>query len=261
MCSFCLLAALFANVARSLCNRDVHTQVFQSRMARLKQADHQQGLNPRTRKRIADHYRFIWGCSQPAGYDVLQESGLTPDLRKVLAFDLYGRFLRSVPFLATVDEQFLKSLCSLVELEGFSREDHIINAGETGTDLYFIIVGCVQIVSSDETHALHRLMEGNFFGEFGLLMPDSPRLATVIAQTHGWLLVLSRVSLCAIASPELIDKFRSVALERYQRTVDVVGDFGGRMSLRSDPQGLARSALSSIVSSPSAMSHATAISQ
>jgi len=210
-----LLAVLFANVARSLGEQDAHTRHFHQRLENLHKTHEQKGLNRQLYHRVKKHYHYLWSCGNQWGAEVLQDEALTDDLRRELALSLYGEHLRTVPFLAACDEVFLKQLCSCVVLQCFSPKDFIISAGEFGTDLYFLVIGQVRIQAPETKEVLRTLVPGSFFGEMGLLVPDSYRVVDVVAVTHGWMLSVGRESLQAICSEELLETFCSVALERY----------------------------------------------
>jgi len=210
-----LLAVLFANVARSLGDQDEHTRQFHRRLENLRRTDEQKGLDKKLYTRVKKHYHYLWSCGNQWGAEVMHDEALTNDLRRELALSLYGEHLRTVPFLAAVDEVFLKQLCSCVVLECFSPRDFIISAGEFGTDLYFLVIGQVRIQAPGSKETLRTLVPGSFFGEMGLLVPDSHRVVDVVALTHGWMLSIGRESLQQICSEELLETFCSVAMERY----------------------------------------------
>jgi len=118
--------------------------------------------------------------------------------------------------LSFTEDTVLKQLCERVELECFAPEDFLVVAGEFGTDLFFIVVGQVRIQASPSNEVLRTLVEGSFFGEMALLLPESRRTVNAVADSAGWLLTVSRSDLEQICSEELLNSFRSVALERYQ---------------------------------------------
>eukprot|EP00913_Durusdinium_trenchii_P032805 g30710.t1 len=81
-----------------------------------------------------------------------------------------------------------------VEIEIFAAQDRIICAGDLGTELYFVAVGEVEVVLPDPSTlekgtVIKVLHEGSFFGELGLLFPDSKHKVDVYGATSGWLLV------------------------------------------------------------------------
>eukprot|EP00747_Dinoflagellata_sp_TGD_P013130 gnl/TRDRNA2_/TRDRNA2_122281_c0_seq1.p1 gnl/TRDRNA2_/TRDRNA2_122281_c0~~gnl/TRDRNA2_/TRDRNA2_122281_c0_seq1.p1 ORF type:complete len:441 (+),score=69.82 gnl/TRDRNA2_/TRDRNA2_122281_c0_seq1:74-1324(+) len=216
--SFCLYAMLIANVTRGMWSQDTQSRDFHRRVANLKKIEHQEGLDRELYHRIKTHHHYIWSCgAQAAGIDALRDEALTVDLRRELALAFYGKFLRSVPFLQMCDTVFLKQLCTRVGMESFGPQDCIIVAGEFGTNLYFLVVGQVMILRPKSREVLRELEQGSFFGEMGLLIPDSCRTVDVEAKTHGWMLHVRRESLQEICSDELLKTFRSVAFERYKQ--------------------------------------------
>lgn len=217
LAGFCAVAMLFANVSHTVSKSGAHCLAFNERLSNLKAASHQHHIPKDLYARVKHHFHYVWCCGSDASRALLRDNALTVDLRRQLALCFYGHSLRQVPFLASCDEGFLKQLCERVEMECFSPQDHIIVAGETGTEFYFLVVGRMRIELPDGGGVLKVLHEGSFFGEMGLLFPDTTRTVSVIAETFGWVLIIDRVALKEICTEELLDTFRSVAKERFDK--------------------------------------------
>lgn len=217
---FFSLAMLFGHISHSIERRDMNTRSFHERLSNLRTAANQNGIAPDLNRRVRKHYHYVWSCGSNAALEVLRDDALSADLRRQLALAFYGGSLRQVPFLENAEESFLKMLCDRVELECFSPQDYLVTAGEYCTDLYFLVTGSVRMENPETRDVLRTLVEGSFFGEMGLLLPESVRSVNVIADTAGWMLTVSRSDLQQICNDELLDSFRSVALERYQEEVE-----------------------------------------
>mmetsp|Transcript_68625 Transcript_68625/g.121230 ORF Transcript_68625/g.121230 Transcript_68625/m.121230 type:complete len:858 (+) Transcript_68625:146-2719(+) len=217
----CLVGVLFSSVSHAMDAHGSHTRLFRSRINNLQVAAQQHNISEDLFKRLKRHYYYVWSCGSDTAKAILEDTSLSVDLRRQLALCFYGHLLAQVPFLEEADPAFIRQLCEFVEMEIFAAGDRIASAGEAATELYFIAVGKVQIVlppedgeSEEEGEVMTILDEGSFFGELGLLFPDSQTKVNVNAITAGKLLVVPRGTLEYFCTEELLDTFRSVAMER-----------------------------------------------
>lgn len=219
---FVLVGMLFSNLAHAMDRRHSHTRLFHARVSNLQAAAHQHQIPTELYNRIKRHYYYVWSCGSDTSKAILSDATLSLDLRRELAYCFYGDILKQVPFLELVDKHFLQQLCEFVEIEIFAAQDRIICAGDLGTELYFVAVGEVEVVLPDPSTlekgtVIKVLHEGSFFGELGLLFPDSKHKVDVYGATSGWLLVVPRGTLETLCTEELLETFRFVALERLRK--------------------------------------------
>jgi len=102
--------------------------------------------------------------------------------------------LRNVPLFATLPENQLAALTSVVSRKSFPRGTLIMAAGDATDSLYVVISGRLKVmVSDDEGREVIFAMLGpnEYFGEMGLI-DDSTRSASVITLEPCELLVLSK---------------------------------------------------------------------
>ncbi|MBI4292983.1 MAG: cyclic nucleotide-binding domain-containing protein [Betaproteobacteria bacterium] len=102
--------------------------------------------------------------------------------------------LRNVPLFATLAEQQLDLLTSLVSRKNFPRGATIILAGGVTDSLYIVISGRLKVMISDDEGReviLAILNPGEYFGEMGLI-DDSTRSASVVTLEACELLSLSK---------------------------------------------------------------------
>lgn len=224
MAGFSLLAVLFSNVHHAMDQRCHNTRLFHARLANIKASMHQHDIPHSLYDRVKKHYHYVWSCGSDTSKSLLADDALSLDLKRRLAYAFYGHLLRKVPFLESSSPAFLRQLCMLVEIEIFAAGDTIASAGEYANTLYFVAAGAVQIAlpaenqddedDEDSGTVISELREGSFFGELGLLYPESQHTVNLKASTAGWLLTVPSCTLQTICSPDLLDMFRSVALER-----------------------------------------------
>jgi CRP/FNR family cyclic AMP-dependent transcriptional regulator len=102
--------------------------------------------------------------------------------------------LRSVPLFASISEEPLRLLTTVVTRRSVTRSTIIMAAGDPTDSLYIILSGRLKVMMSDEDGKeviLSILGPGEFFGEMGLI-DDAPRSASVVAIEPCELLVISR---------------------------------------------------------------------
>ena len=106
----------------------------------------------------------------------------------------YGSLLQRMPLFATMKEDELHLLCSLLHPEHVAAGKAIIRQGEPGDKFYIIQGGHVEVAVRDErgvTEVVNKLDRGDYFGELALLH-DAPRNATCRAAVPTDVLSLSR---------------------------------------------------------------------
>ena len=102
--------------------------------------------------------------------------------------------LRNVPLFATLPENQLAVLTSVMSRKSFARGTTIMAAGDATDSLYVVISGRLKVMISDDEgrEVIFAMLGSNeYFGEMGLI-DDSTRSASVITLEPCELLVLSK---------------------------------------------------------------------
>ena len=101
--------------------------------------------------------------------------------------------LRTVPFLAAMDDREFQRLSLLLTTKPFLKHETLIHEGERGQEMYMIARGAVQVFrgNRDDPQVLATLKAGDILGEMSLLS-DEPRVASAVTMTHGSALVLRK---------------------------------------------------------------------
>jgi CRP-like cAMP-binding protein len=135
-------------------------------------------------------------------------------------FEIVNReTLERVPLFRGGDPLFLSQVSKALRPQAVSPEKIIIQKGETGSDMYLICRGEVEVL--DGTGQVKAtLREGDCFGEMALLLSE-PRTATVRARTACDLLVLEKADFSRILRDhhQFAQAIQEIAQERYDRTV------------------------------------------
>jgi len=102
--------------------------------------------------------------------------------------------LRAVPLFASVPDDQLRTLTTMVTRRSAARNGIVMAAGDATDSLYIVLAGRLKVMMSDSDGKeviLGLLGPGEFFGEMGLL-DESPRSASVIAIDPCELLCVSK---------------------------------------------------------------------
>lgn len=91
--------------------------------------------------------------------------------------------LKGIDFLASLDEESLRSASAEASVESFGKGEIIVSQGKEGESCYFMDTGRAEVRHRGDNGAdefVASLGPGDFFGEMGLLTGE-PRNATVVA--------------------------------------------------------------------------------
>jgi CRP/FNR family cyclic AMP-dependent transcriptional regulator len=91
--------------------------------------------------------------------------------------------LKAVPLFATISDEQLRMLTTMVTRRSASRNTTIMSSGDATDSLYIVLSGRLKVMMSDSEGKeviLAILGPGEFFGEMGLI-DDEPRSASVVS--------------------------------------------------------------------------------
>jgi CRP/FNR family cyclic AMP-dependent transcriptional regulator len=111
-----------------------------------------------------------------------------------MAVSVSTAMLRSVPLFASLAEEPLRMLTTVVTRRSVTRGTIIMAAGDPTDSLYIVLSGRLKVMMSDadgKEVILSILGPGEFFGEMGLI-DDAPRSASVVAIEPCELLAINR---------------------------------------------------------------------
>ncbi|KAI9202157.1 uncharacterized protein BJ171DRAFT_628492 [Polychytrium aggregatum] len=117
--------------------------------------------------------------------------------------------------IATELPEFERQLKSGMKMAIFSKGEFIIRKREIGREMYFLLRGKVEVLSTDATTQYSQINQGSFFGELGVLF-DIPRTASIRALEPCQCLVLTRNNLetSLKAFPAIASRFKKVVEQR-----------------------------------------------
>jgi uncharacterized membrane protein len=110
-----------------------------------------------------------------------------------------GELLRSIQLFEGLEAEDLRELAAGVRTRPFKAGQMIFNQGDSGTAMYLVADGHVNIHlpgDGSQRVSLKDVSRGEYFGELALF-DDKPRSASALATTEAMLLELSRETLSA----------------------------------------------------------------
>ncbi len=130
-----------------------------------------------------------------------------------------------LPLFQGLPEEAFQDLVGPMALRQLRDGTEIIREGETGTSLFVLIHGEVDVETSVRGKGLHlaRLRENDFFGEIGFLT-GQPRTATIRSIGAVEVLELDRDALTSLVSryPVIAERLRTLYISRAEHTVEIV---------------------------------------
>ena len=108
-------------------------------------------------------------------------------------------FLADLPIFEGVSKRHLHRIARMATLRRFVAQSRIVDEGEPARTFFVILDGVVSVTRNRRRIA--RLGSGEAFGEMALLT-ESPRAASVVAETDVLTMCLSRASFNKILNSE-----------------------------------------------------------
>jgi CRP-like cAMP-binding protein len=140
----------------------------------------------------------------PAPSELKTEQGWTHDEMPEQLFDdevlRQRKWLREVPLFADVaTDAFIAAVANTLEVRTVRRKTVLIEKGSPADEMYFILRGEAEVLTSLDGMAVSTLLPGSFFGETGVL-EQAPRSAYVRAKTTMQVYALKKTSLDTLVS-------------------------------------------------------------
>jgi hypothetical protein len=178
-------AIVSANCTVLLSRLDAVTRKHHEQMCFIRSAMKSLNLSKDLTDRIEKYHLFLAIHHNLNAYNSLFQ-GLSVQLFTELKAQIYDKLFRNAPFFRNASYEFINSIVLALEETTFSPGEHIIQAGEIGSEMYWILRGRCDVIDSSGIRILATLCENNFFGEVALLV-QTPRLCTVRAATFSLL--------------------------------------------------------------------------
>ncbi len=142
-------------------------------------------------------------------------------------------FLKEVSIFSELTGRELDSLAGSARESAFPKNSNIIQRGETGTSLFLVHSGKVNVFLLDATGVdvlISTLGRGSFFGEMSLF-DGGPRNATVVAKEDTTIVEINKEDFIQqlTLSPKIALKLLTEIAKRFRQTNDTVREYAVRL--------------------------------
>lgn len=136
-------------------------------------------------------------------------------------FSAYKDILSPV-FNELKSENLMKELSIVLQNTTYMPGDYIIQTDQEGDEMYFILEGFVQVISSDQSTVLSTLSKGQCFGEISIFMKIK-RIAFVQAKTFCIISILKKkdIDKIILSYPSIQLLFKKQAKQRLEETLKI----------------------------------------
>jgi len=237
-----VMAIIIGNMSLVLQNKNAMSSIFSSKVDQVADCMRAMKVSPKLQEKVLGYYDYLWQrhrlvsthhsfvdelspCLQnevnlDLNMDVIQKCGL---FRSLL---MNGKKLEGMMNQEIADHILVQVVTNLGR-EVYLPQDVIIQQGETGREMFFLIKGDVaveQMSRFDEngepiTKRLVVLHEGAYFGELALLKEHARRAASIVALTPCDVRVLRKVDFDQICDdfPALRQYLQAEADRKYAK--------------------------------------------
>jgi len=198
------------------------SSIFREKLDIVKEYMRERKLSFALRTKVKQYFEHLFTIH--TNFDENEILTDLPDcIRDEVVLFLNRDIVSKIPFFDSSDDSFIAFVVSLMRPQFCIPEDFIFMEGDLGTEMYFLVKGCVDIVGSagtpDET-VYQTLYEGTYFGELAVLF-HCRRTASVRACTYCSIFSLSRKDLDSVMdSYPLMAEKMTHALEKTRRDMD-----------------------------------------
>ncbi|TVR66146.1 MAG: Crp/Fnr family transcriptional regulator [Spirochaetaceae bacterium] len=208
---------VIGNISSVISNLDTSKTSFMEKLERINTFMKYREVPDKVIRRVNDYYFYLWDTRH--GYDETSTVAELPrSIRLELLQAIHRDVIRAVPLFRDANPALLRDVMLNLESVAYVPGDEVIHRGDTGTEMYFISRGSVDVLAADEETVLATLTEGAFFGEIALL-EETQRNATIRTRDYCDLYALNRAVFKEILArhPSFAATVREIALQRGRR--------------------------------------------
>lgn len=172
-------------------------------------------------KRIS---KFVKSQSEVVTLDEKQRHALLMQLPKSLRYEIamsmHNRAANQIEFFKAQEAAFVGNVVPLLQLTSILDNEFIYLQGDYPEELYFIVVGRVNFVLSQNNTIFKTMVKGSYFGEIELL-EQIPREFTTMTEGNCEFLVMNKSLFEVILKeyPKVSESFKAVASTRKVRNL------------------------------------------
>ena len=184
-----VFGVVLATVAATLANSAKTRVKAESHLAAVRRFLIDHHVKPELRSKVVLYFKRYW--QRYNGNPVADVFNAMPkSLQGELCKEEYGNLINGFPLFRGVGQSLMQQVMLLMERQFVMPNDTILQKGDHGKLMYFILRGVVDVMGGDNISVVTQLGRGRSFGEVGMLF-QRPRLNTVRAATFCELMTIS----------------------------------------------------------------------
>ena len=186
-------AAIIGNIAGLVSNLETDSATQNTKMDALNAYMQHHDIPFNLKQRVLQYMGYVWSNHQ--GDTVTDETEVLSTLPVTIQLDLIDcsklPYIKRCPFFDFCSDDVHRALASALQAVRFAKDDIIVQQGDLGAEMFFLVSGTVEVVSSDRSMVYATLDAGAFFGEQALFYRQQ-RTATIQAADCCELLILTK---------------------------------------------------------------------
>ena len=217
-----LWAYIIGNIASLVSNIDSAKASFWNRVDSVNQYMRNRQVPARLTDQVRDYYDYVW-----ARYRGMDSQKMLDDLPDPVRLDVLAHLARDLtdraPLFRECSPPLRNVLLMALKPKIFVPGSWVAHAGESGTDIFFVTHGELEIVSVKDGRVFGRLAGGDYFGELSLILGEK-RSASVRAVTFSEAFALGRDDFNEIKQeyPEFREVLKRISSERSTLSSDLL---------------------------------------
>ena len=228
------IASLVAAMDRQAC-------IVEEKMGAVKEYLRWRSVPRELRARVKKYYEYYY--TRATAFDEGEILGhLTPALRFDVTQWLLKETLGNLPLFTRLAPEFQMALFPCLKPVSFAAKEKIVIKGDEAHDLFFLLRGEVNVLSSVDGRVLFQVLAGSYFGES--VLTGRRRESTYVAATWCELFSLSKADIGGLFErhPLAAQRVQHAVLAEYERKEKLRANALGFL-LRSMKQGPQRAAM------------------
>ncbi|XP_044760414.1 potassium/sodium hyperpolarization-activated cyclic nucleotide-gated channel 1-like [Coccinella septempunctata] len=210
---------LLAKISQIFASYTMVTLRYQTLIHQIKAYIRFKDLPKRMSRRIYSYINFRFQ------YYIFNEKTLMDNLcltlKKQILWHTCQNLVTKVETFKELPPAVLMKLVTMIKPEIYLPNDVVVQAGEVGSEMFFIYVGVLAVFTESGKEICH-LSDGTHFGEIALLL-NEPRVASVVAIDFCELYRLTKKDFNEAIEPypAVKEKILKAAYERFQETRNI----------------------------------------
>ena len=217
MIGISLFATIIGTVGSLVTNLDSSKLYFRQKMDGINDYMKYKRIPAELQNEVRNYYSYLWKSGKGLDKNKVLDD-LPPYLKNKMNVYLNSEIIKKVDLFQQCkdDQEFITEIVKCLKSRVCLPNSFVVRKGETGTEMYFISRGELNVVN-EEDKVVFTLRDGQFFGEVALLY-DTKRTASIVARTYCDMFILTKEDFTKVMKkfPMQSKGIREIARKRFQ---------------------------------------------